>query len=136
METVAAFQASFCSLSPNWTVRSGSSRSDLRVGSRPVLSNAWIQVTIFSLAVGLTEKIEVYLRIDKHNRYSSFVIGALGFWPRICCVVQFTSFIQESLFYIADFCWFIAAKTVNFSCEVGRQERGLFKQEAHGNQGF
>lgn len=79
METVAAFQASFCSLSPNWTVRSGSSRSDLRVGSRPVLSNAWIQVTIFSLAVGLTEKIEVYLRMIYIIDTVVLLLGLLDF---------------------------------------------------------
>ncbi|KAL7099385.1 hypothetical protein ACP275_09G081700 [Erythranthe tilingii] len=43
METVAAFRASFSSVSPNWAARSGSGRPDLRVPSRSVLSNAWIQ---------------------------------------------------------------------------------------------
>ncbi|KAI3455114.1 hypothetical protein Pfo_011777 [Paulownia fortunei] len=43
METVAAFRASFSSLSPNWAARSGPARPDLRIGSRSLLSNAWIQ---------------------------------------------------------------------------------------------
>ncbi|XP_057804910.1 UV-B-induced protein At3g17800, chloroplastic-like [Salvia miltiorrhiza] len=45
METVAAFRASICSISPNWASRSGPARPDLRIGSRPVLSNASIQQT-------------------------------------------------------------------------------------------
>ncbi|KAK4436797.1 UV-B-induced protein, chloroplastic [Sesamum alatum] len=43
METVAAFRASFSSVSPNWVARSGPARPDLRVGSRSLLSNSWIR---------------------------------------------------------------------------------------------
>ncbi|KAL0415584.1 UNVERIFIED_CONTAM: UV-B-induced protein, chloroplastic [Sesamum latifolium] len=43
MEIVAAFRASFSSVSPNWVVRSGPARPDLRVGSRSLLSNSWIR---------------------------------------------------------------------------------------------
>ncbi|KAH6799173.1 alanine-tRNA ligase [Perilla frutescens var. frutescens] len=45
METVAAFRASYSSISPNWAGRSGPTRPDMRVGSRPVQSNSWIQLT-------------------------------------------------------------------------------------------
>ncbi|KAL0277970.1 UNVERIFIED_CONTAM: UV-B-induced protein, chloroplastic [Sesamum radiatum] len=41
--TIAAFRASFSSVSPNWVARSGSARPDLRVGSRSLLSNSWIR---------------------------------------------------------------------------------------------
>ncbi|KAK6148002.1 hypothetical protein DH2020_018914 [Rehmannia glutinosa] len=50
METVAAFRVSFGSLSPYLAARSGPSRPDLRVGSRSLLSNSWIQVMVFSPA--------------------------------------------------------------------------------------
>ncbi|KAK4395536.1 UV-B-induced protein, chloroplastic [Sesamum angolense] len=43
METIAAFRASFSSVSPNWVARSGPARPDLRVGSRSLLSNSWIR---------------------------------------------------------------------------------------------
>ncbi|KAH6797213.1 alanine-tRNA ligase [Perilla frutescens var. hirtella] len=45
METVAAFRASFSSISPNWAGRSGPTRPDMRVGSRPLQSKSWIQLT-------------------------------------------------------------------------------------------
>lgn len=43
METVAAFRASFSSVSPNWVARSGPARPELRVGSRSLLSYSWIR---------------------------------------------------------------------------------------------
>ncbi|KAL0355011.1 UNVERIFIED_CONTAM: UV-B-induced protein, chloroplastic [Sesamum radiatum] len=43
METVAAFRASFSSVSPNWVARSGPAMPDLRVGSRSLLCNSWIR---------------------------------------------------------------------------------------------
>ncbi|KAK6123785.1 hypothetical protein DH2020_042472 [Rehmannia glutinosa] len=50
METVAAFRVSFGSLSPYLAPRSAPSRPDLRVDSRSLLSNSWIQVMVFSPA--------------------------------------------------------------------------------------
>ncbi|KAL3835382.1 hypothetical protein ACJIZ3_010118 [Penstemon smallii] len=44
METISAFRSSFSSLSQNWVARSASTRPDpQRVGSKPMLSSAWIQ---------------------------------------------------------------------------------------------
>ncbi|KAL6575685.1 hypothetical protein OROHE_000821 [Orobanche hederae] len=53
METIAAFRASFGSLSPcSAADRSGPGGPDVMVGSRTFLPNSWIQVVFFSHVVG------------------------------------------------------------------------------------
>ncbi|KAL1566451.1 UV-B-induced protein, chloroplastic-like [Salvia divinorum] len=62
MEKVATFRASICNISPNWASRPGPDRPDARVGSWPLLSNAWIQKTPLVSKFKMGNKNASYLR--------------------------------------------------------------------------